>query len=403
MKGRSMELSRNATRIEASITMMLSAKAASMRAEGVDVVSLDVGEPDFDTPQNIKDAAIKAINEGFTKYTPATGIPALKKAICAKFERDNGLKYEPTQVVVTVGGKHAIFDVVMALINPGDEAIIPSPYWVSYADQVKLMGGKPVIVDAKIENGLKITADQLKTAITPKTKFFLINSPSNPSGIVYSKAELQALAGVLLSTDIYIISDEIYEKLIYGNAQHHSIASFSPELKERTVVVNGVSKTYAMTGWRIGYAAGPKKVISIMGNIESQETSNPCSIAQKAALEALTGPQESVETMRKAFDERREYVVSRLNSIKGISCLKPDGAFYAFPDVSSFYGSSSNGKKITNSAELCSYLLEDMKVSCVPGSGFGLDKYIRLSYATSMENLRKALDRMEEGLAKLQK
>jgi aspartate aminotransferase len=391
-----MRLSKNATRIEESITMAITAKAKALKAQGIDVISLSAGEPDFDTPQHIKDAAIRAIEEGFTKYTAATGIPELKKAICEKFYRDNGLEYEPSQIVVTCGAKHAIFDVVMALINEGDEAIIPSPYWVSYADQVKLMGGIPVVIDTLRENGLKLTPEALEEMITPRTKFLLLNSPSNPHGAVYSEWELRALAEVILDAEMFVISDEIYEKIIYGDARHVSIASFGPELKDRTIVVNGVSKSYSMTGWRIGYAAGPKRVMKVIGDIESQETSNPCSISQRAALAGLTGPQECVEEMRQAFEERREYVIGRLNGMEGVTCPVPDGAFYAFPDVSTCYG-----RTIRNSAEMCSYLLEEHRVACVPGSGFGMDDYIRLSYAASMDDLRRGLDRIEEGLKKL--
>ncbi len=395
-----MTLSRRVMGIEESITMAVSAKAKTMRAQGIDVVSMDAGEPDFDTPQHIKEAAIRAIQDGFTKYTVATGIPELKRAICDKLERDSGLKYDPSQVVVGCGAKHTLFDATMALVNEGDEAIIPAPYWVSYADQVKLMGGKPVVVQTRPENGLKMTADELRGALSPRTKFLLLNSPSNPHGAVYSEAELAALARVLANTDAYIISDEIYEKIIYG-VKCHSIAQMGEALKARTILVNGVSKSYAMTGWRIGYAAGPKEVISLMAKLQSQETSNPASISQMAALAALNGPQEGVEQMRRAFEERRDTIVGRLNAIPGITCMKPDGAFYVFPNTSALYGSRYKDRKVQNSLDLCNFLLEEMKVSCVPGSGFGMDGHVRMSYATSMENIRKALDRVEEGVGKL--
>ena len=395
-----MELSRRVMGIEESITMAVSAKAKAMRAQGIDVVSMEAGEPDFDTPQHIKDAAIKAIRDGFTKYTQASGTPELKRAICDKLERDNGLKYDPSQVVVNCGAKHTLFDAVMSVINDGDEAIIPAPYWVSYADQVKLMGGQPVVVVTKPENGLKMTAEELRGAITSRTKVLILNSPTNPHGVVYSKAELSALSKVLASAEIYVISDEIYEKIVYGGPCH-SIAQMDPAVKSRTIVVNGVSKSYSMTGWRIGYAAGPKEVISLMAKVESQETSNPSSISQAAALAALNGPQDSVEEMRKAFQERRDHILERLSAIPGITCMRPEGAFYVFPNTSSFYGSRCGARRIDGSLDLCNYLLEEMNVSCVPGSGFGMDGYIRLSYATSMENIHKALDRIEKGLGRL--
>ena len=395
-----MALSKRVLGIEESVTMAVSAKAKAMRAEGIDVVSMDAGEPDFDTPQYIKDGAIKAIEDGFTKYTQATGIPELKRAICDKLERDNGLKYDPTQVVVNCGAKHTIFDAAMSLINEGDEAIIPAPYWVSYVDQVKLMGGKAVVVETRPENGLKMTPDELRGVISSRTKVLILNSPSNPHGAVYSEDELSGLAEVLADSEVYVISDEIYEKIIYG-VPFFSIAQMGEAMKARTILVNGVSKAYAMTGWRIGYAAGPKEVISLMAKLESQETSNPSSISQAAALTALNGPQGSVEQMRGAFEERRDYIVDRLNGISGISCMKPDGAFYVFPNMSEVYGSHYGDWKVESSLDLCNFLLKEMGVSCVPGSGFGMDGHMRVSYATSMENIRKALDRIEEGVGRL--
>ncbi len=393
-------ISKNIQRIQPSVTLAITAKAKAMKKAGVDVIALSAGEPDFDTPENIKEAAIRAINRGFTKYTPAVGFPELRETICEKFKKENGLLYEPSQVIVSCGGKHSISLAIMALVEEANEVIIPAPYWVSYPEQVKLAGGTPVILEAKKENGLKITPGQLKKALSSRTKLLILNSPSNPSGVVYSDAELKDLAEVVLEAGIYVLSDEIYEKIIYDAAVHHSIAA-QEGMQEQTVVINGVSKSYAMTGWRIGYAAGPQEIIQAMGKIQSQQTSNPCSIAQAAALEALSGPQESVERMREAFDKRRKYIVQRLNSIPGVSCPVPQGAFYVFPDVSTFYGVSVGSSRIDGSVSLCDFLLEEQKVACVPGVGFGADNHIRLSYATSMENIEKAMDRIETGLRKL--
>jgi len=394
-------LSKCVNRIEDSITLAISAKAKAMKAEGQDVVGLSAGEPDFDTPDHIKQAAIKAINDGITKYTPAAGLPALRKAVAEKFAGDNGLSYKPEEVIVGCGAKHSVFVAVMALVDEGDEVIIPTPYWVSYPEMVKVAGGNPLIVETTPESGLKLTPGQLRETLTPKTKVLILNSPSNPSGMVYTGEELEALAEVLADTSVYVISDEIYEKILYDGASHHSIAALDPEVFKRTITINGVSKTYSMTGWRIGYAAGPLEVIKAMGKLQSQETSNPCSISQMAALEAITGPKDCVAMMVKAFDERRRYLVGRLNSMEGVSCVSPQGAFYAFPDFSAHYGKSFNGKPIAGSVDLCSFLLEEMKVAAVPGEGFGADAHLRISYAASLEALEKALDRVEQGLARL--
>lgn len=396
-----MSLSKCVNRIEDSITLAISAKAKAMKAEGIDVVGLSAGEPDFDTPDHIKQAAIKAINDGITKYTPAAGLPALRKAIAEKFKRDNDLSYKPEETIVGCGAKHSVFVAVMALVDESDEAIIPTPYWVSYPEMVKVTGGKPVIVETTAESGLKLTPEQLQEAITPKTKLLILNSPSNPSGMVYTREELETLAEVLAGTSVWVISDEIYEKILYDGATHHSIAALNPEVFKRTVTVNGVSKTYAMTGWRIGYSGGPLEVIKAMGKLQSQETSNPCSISQMATIEALTGPQDCVDMMVKAFDERRRYLVGRLNSMEGVTCVSPQGAFYAFPDFSAHYGKSFNGQRIAGSVDMCKFLLEEMKVAAVPGEGFGADNHLRISYAASLEALEKALDRVEQGLAKL--
>jgi len=396
-----MSVSKCVSRIEQSITLAITAKAKAMKAEGIDVVGMSAGEPDFDTPDNIKQAAVKAINDGITKYTPSSGLPALRKAIADKFEKDNGLNYKPEEIIVNCGAKHSVFLAVMALVDEGDEVIIPTPYWVSYPEMVKVAGGKPVIVETLPENELKLTAEQLRKAITPRTKAWILNSPSNPSGMVYTRDELLELVKVLREAEVYTISDEIYEKILYDGAEHHSIASLDPQVFSRTITINGVSKSYSMTGWRIGYAAGPLEVIKAMGKLQSQETSNPCSISQMATLEALTGPQDSVGRMVKAFNERRIYLVDRLNSMEGVSCVNPKGAFYAFPDFSAHYGKSANGKVISGSVELSNYLLEEMKVGVVPGGGFGADAHLRISYATSMEAIKKALTRIEDGLKAL--
>lgn len=393
-----MQFSRKVQQMEPSVTLAVSAKAKAMRAEGADVVALSAGEPDFDTPQNIKDAAIRAIQEGATKYTPAAGTPELRKAVCAAMERDRGLTYDPAEAIVSCGAKQSLFIATLSLVDEGDEAIVPVPYWVTYPEQVKLAGGRPIILHPQ---DLKITPEELRDAITSRTKLLILNSPSNPSGAVYTKEELEALADVILGTDAWVLADEIYGRILYDGAEHHSIATLRPGMRDRTIVIDGMSKTYAMTGWRIGYAVGPAEAISMMGKIQSQETSNPCSIAQAAALEALTGPQESVGEMVNAFDQRRRYMVDRLNAMDGVSCAMPKGAFYAFPNVSASYGKSVDGIKIEGSVDLCDFLLEEMKVACVPGAGFGSDTNIRLSYATSSENIEKGLDRLEEGLKRL--
>ncbi len=392
-----MPLSHNVQRVQPSVTMQISARAAAMQRAGIDVVSLSAGEPDFDTPQNVKDAGIRAIVEGFTKYTtPGSGIIELKEAICRKFERDNGLVYTTDEVIVNNGAKHSLFLAVAALVNAGDEVIIPTPYWVTYCEQPRIVGGESVIVETQAANGLKLTADEFRAAITPRTRMLFLCSPSNPSGAVYTREELESLAAVAVEHGVYVLSDEIYEKLIYDGAEHHSIAACSSEAKEFSIVVNGVSKAYSMTGWRIGYTGASEEIIAGMNKVQSQEVSHPSSMAQKAAVEALDGPQESVEEMRRAFDARRRYMVERLNAIEGVECALPSGAFYAYPDVSAYYGS-----KVRDSVALCEYLLEEAKVACVPGAGFGTYEHIRLSYATSLDLLEKALDRVEAALSEL--
>ena len=390
-------------RVQPSATMAISAKAAAMRREGIDIIALSAGEPDFDTPQHIKDAAVRALEEGFTKYTmPASGIMELKEAVCAKFSRDNGLEYGTDEVIVNNGAKHSLYLAVAAVLDPGDELIIPTPYWVTFTEQPKLVGGSPAIVETTAASGLKLTPEQLREAITPRSRMVLINSPSNPSGAVYTRVELQALAEVIVDHDLYVLCDEIYEKLVYDGTEHISMASLGDEIKARAIVVNGVSKTYAMTGWRIGYAGGPREVIAAMDKAQSQTISHPSSISQKAAVAALTGPQEAVEQMRLEYDRRRRYMVERLNGLEGVRCALPVGAFYAYPDMSHYFGARTPGGEVVgDSLALCSYLLEEGKVACVPGAGFGTKEHIRLSYATSMANIEQAMDRLEGALARL--
>jgi aspartate aminotransferase len=397
-----MGIAKRAMAIKPSPTLATAAKAKAMKAQGIDVVDFGVGEPDFDTPENVKQAGIKAIQSGFTKYTPAGGTDELKDAVIDKFKKDNDLAYERSQVLISCGAKHSLYNIAEALFDPGDEVIIPAPYWVSYPDQVLLNDATPVIVETTAEEGFTLTAKKLEKAVTKKTKALVLNSPSNPTGLAYDKKTLEEIAAVAVRHQFYVISDEIYEKLLYDGFNHCSIASLGKEIKDLTVVVNGVSKSHAMTGWRIGYAAGPKDVLSAMANIQSQSTSNPCSISQKAAVEALRGPQAFIATMNVEFDKRRRFMVERLNAMKGVTCLMPVGAFYAFPDVSRLFGKSVNGKTIKGSADLAAYLLEDAQVALVSGDAFGAEAYIRLSYATSMENIQKGLDRIEKAFSRLQ-
>ncbi|HLB25748.1 MAG TPA: pyridoxal phosphate-dependent aminotransferase [Nitrospirota bacterium] len=387
--------------IKPSPTLAVDAKAKAMKAEGIDVVGFGAGEPDFDTPDNIKEAAIKAIRDGFTKYTPVPGTDELKDAIIAKLKADNGITYDRAEVIVSTGAKHSLYNIAQALYGPGDEVIIPSPYWVSYPDQVILNDAKPVIVPTTEASGFVLTAEAFEKAITPKTKALILNSPSNPTGLGYDKAALQVIADVAVRHKVYVISDEIYEKITYDGFRHVSIASLGDGIKALTLTVNGLSKSHAMTGWRMGYAAGPKDVIGAMTKVQSQSTSNPCSITQKAAVEALRGPQDFIAVMLAEFDKRRKYIVGRLNSIPGVTCPNPLGAFYAFPRVSSYYGKSFNGKKIAGSSDMAAYLLDEAKVAVVSGDAFGADEYIRLSYATSMATIEKGLDRIEKALGAL--
>ena len=394
-------LSHRAKSLKPSPTLAINAKAKSMQAQGIQVVSFGAGEPDFDTPDNIKKAAKKAINDGFTKYTPVGGIDELKDAIINKFKRDSHITYKRSEILVSCGGKHSFYNLAQAIFDQGDEVIVPAPYWVSYPPMVALAGGTPVIVRTKEQNNFKITPEDLKKAITPKTKALIINSPSNPTGSAYTKKDLEKIAEIAISKDFFVISDEIYEKIVYDGFQFTSIASLSDEMKKKTIIVHGVAKTYAMTGWRIGYTAGSEEVISAMNNIQSQSTSNPTSISQKASVEALAGPQDEVGKMVSAFAERRNYIVDRLNRMPGVSCYKPAGAFYVFPNFSSYYGKSYQGKKIENSTHLADFFLDVARVAVVPGVEFGADPFERLSYATSMEDIEEGMNRIEEALKKL--
>lgn len=394
-------LSERVSKIKPSATLAMDTKAKAMKAEGLDIVNFGAGEPDFDTPDHIKEAAIKAINDGFTKYTPVGGIDALKDAIIAKLKDDNGLDYAREEIIVSCGAKHSLYNIAQALYGPGDEVLIPSPYWVSYPDQVLLSNAVPVFVKTTEADSFMLKPGALEAKITKKTKALILNSPSNPTGCIYARKTLEALADIAIRHNIFVIADEVYEKLVYDGHEHISIASLGKEIKERTIVVNALSKSHAMTGWRIGYAAGPKDVIKAMTNIQSQSTSNPNSIAQKAAVAALTGPQDSVGIMRAEFDKRRRFLVDGLNSIKGIRCLPPTGAFYAFPNVSALYGSKAGQRQINSSLDFALYLLEEAKVALVHGEAFGDDNYIRISYATSMQNIEKALERIKEAVARL--
>jgi aspartate aminotransferase len=396
-----MDLSKRARQLSPSPTLAITAKAAAMRAQGLDVISFGAGEPDFDTPDHIKKAAIDAIDSGFTKYTAVGGIDELKDAIIEKFRRDNGLQYDRSQIIVSCGGKHAIYNLAQALFDRGDEVIIPAPYWVSYPPIVEMAGATPVIVNTSEADGFRISPEQLGEAITPRTKALILNSPCNPTGTAYEKRELEALGEIVLEKGIYVISDEIYEKIVFDNFRFMSIASLNKALGERTIIVHGVSKTYAMTGWRIGYTAGPAELIKVMTSIQSQSTSNPTSIAQKAAVRALSGPQEPVDEMVQVFQQRRDLIVQRLNAIDGVSCFNPQGAFYVFPNFSSWLGRTDETQRLSNSVELADYLLTNAQVALVPGVSFGAEGYERLSFATSTENIEKGLNRIEETLPNL--
>ena len=386
-----LDLSRNVTKVSSSVTLDITSKAKKMAKEGIDVVSFGAGEPDFDTPPDIKKAAIAAIEEGFTKYTPSSGIQELREALARKFKVDNGLDYKVSQIVVSSGAKHSLFNIFQAIINEGDEVLIPSPYWVSYPEMARAVGGIPIYVRTEAKKSFRAQEADIRGSITKRTKALVLNSPSNPTGSVYGLAELKAIARIAVENDFYVISDEIYEKLVYGGIKHISIASLAKDIYERTFVVNGVSKSYSMTGWRIGYAAGPARAMEAISNLQSHATSNPASISQRAALAAVTGDQAFVEKMRIEFEKRRDYMAARVSSIKGLSCIKPEGAFYLFCDISLL------GIK---SVEFANRLLDEAKVAVVPGEAFGDDDFIRFSFATSMENIKKGLDRIESWIEK---
>ncbi|HCE40716.1 pyridoxal phosphate-dependent aminotransferase [Alloalcanivorax profundimaris] len=391
-------LSDRVQRIKPSPTLAITSKAAELRAEGKDIIGLGAGEPDFDTPDHIKQAAIDAINAGKTKYTPVDGTPGLKKAIIEKFKNENGLDYEPGQILVSSGGKQSFFNMALALLNDGDEAIIPAPYWVSYPDMVKVAGGVPVILESDVDSRFKITPEQLEAAITPKTRLFVINSPSNPSGMAYSEEELAALGEVLKKhPDIVVATDDMYEHILWTGKPFVNIVNACPELYDRTVVMNGVSKAYSMTGWRIGYAGGPQKLIAAMKKVQSQSTSNPASISQAAAEAALAGDQQCVKDMVKAFKERHDYVVDALNKLPGVTCAAGDGTFYAFPD---FSGAIAAMDGVESCTDLAAKLLETAEVALVPGSAFGAPGCLRLSFATGMDTLKEAIRRIEQALNK---
>jgi aspartate aminotransferase len=397
----SLTLSKKAMAVKPSSTLAITAKAKEMKANGVDVVGFGAGEPDFNTPDNINEAAIRAINEGFTKYTPASGIMELKQAICDKFKRFNNISYEPSQIVISNGGKHCLTNIFEAILNPGDEVIIPAPYWLSYPEIVKLADGVPVFIRGEKKDGYKVSAEQIKAAITPNTKALVLNTPSNPTGMIYTREELEAIAKVVVEADIYVIADEMYENLLYNGAEHVSIASLGEEIYKRTITCSGVAKGYAMTGWRIGYIGASAELAKVMGSLQSHQTSNPNSIAQKAALEAISGPQDTVEKMRQEFDKRRKYMYDRFCKMPYVSTLEPQGAFYVFVDVTEACEKEYKGEKIETAAKLAEILINDYSVAVVPCADFGFADHIRLSYATSIEQIEKGLDRIEDFLKSL--
>ena len=396
-----MNLSKKANSISPSITLEITGKANELKAQGVNVMSFAAGEPDFNTPRNIIEAAIKAMDDGYTKYTKTSGIVELRKAICKKLHQENDLNYSEEQIVVSTGAKQCLANTFLAILNKGDEVILQNPCWVSYTELIKLADGVPVIVNCDENDGYKLSAKNIEKAVTSKTKAILLNSPHNPTGIVYNKNELEEIAQIAKKYNLIIISDEIYEKLIYDGEEHVSIASLSEDAYERTIVINGLSKTYAMTGWRVGYTASSTKLAKVMSSVQSHMTSNVCSISQYAALEALTGPQESINMMKNACEERRNFMMKKLEGIDEASYIKPKGAFYIMVDITYFIGKSINGIKINNSIEFAKILLEEEKVAVIPGAAFGLENFIRLSYATSMEVIEEGLDRIKSFLGKL--
>ena len=396
-------ISDSLNRIKPSATMVITAKATQLKREGKKVIGLSSGEPDFDTPQHVKQAAIEAINNGYTKYTNIEGIPELRQSIVEKFKKDNDLNYDISNVIVGTGGKQILFNALMSSLNKDDEVIIPAPYWVSYPDMTLLAGGKPIFVDCSSETNFKLTGEALDKVITKNSKWLILNSPSNPTGSCYSISELEEIANVVRKHEnLYVMTDDIYEYIVYDNFKFYTLAQVAPDLKDRILTVNGVSKSYCMTGWRIGYAAGPSLLIKAMIKIQGQSTSNPSSISQYAALAGISGSKEFLDPCLKAFDERRHFVVDKLNSINGISCILPEGAFYAYPNVSGLIGKKTqNGKILNNDAEIVEWLLESAEVAAVPGVAFGLEPYFRVSYATSLEVLKEAMNRIEKAVLTL--
>ena len=389
------KLASRALNVTPSVTLSIDAKAKQMVSQGIDVVGFGVGEPDFDTPVNIADAGVNAIRKGFTRYTPASGTVELRQAICAKLKQDNGLEYGPNDIVVSNGAKHSIYNVLLALIEDGDEVIILAPYWVSYTEMVKMVGGVPVVIEASEADDFKVSLAQLEAARTERTKLLFLNSPSNPTGMVYSREELKTIADFCVKYGIYVMADEIYEKLVYDGAEHVSIASFGPEIKDLTIVVNGMSKAYAMTGWRIGYTACATEMAKAMSSLQSHATSGPNSIAQKASVEALKGPQDTIDMMVSEFSRRRLRMVELINEIPGLSCRTPNGAFYVMANVSGLFGKTLDGEVIKDDVHLATVLLEKAHVAVVPGSAFGSGDFVRLSYATSMEQIEEGLKRIK--------
>jgi aspartate aminotransferase len=387
--------------LKPSATLAITAKAKALKADGIDVIGFGAGEPDFDTPDNVKDEAINAINEGFTKYTVVGGTDELKDSIIDTLKHDHNLSYERSEIIVSCGAKHTIYNITQALFEAGDEIIIPAPYWVSYPDQIMLTGATPVILQTEESNKFKIDPDELKKSINSNTSAIILNYPSNPTGTTYSEDELRVIVDICLENGMTIISDEIYEKILYGNNTHVPVAALSDEAKKSTILVNGVSKSYSMTGWRIGYAAGNKELVSAMSKLQGQSTSNPSSISQMATIEALNGPQGFIKERAQEFQRRKNYIVTRLNSIDGFSCFDPLGAFYVFPSINGFVGKEFNGKKISGSIDFTEFLLEEAKVAVVPGIAFGKENYLRISYATSMKNIEEGMDRIEKSISKL--
>lgn len=396
-----MELSRKSQRIEASVTLAITAKAKEMKENGIDVISFGAGEPDFNTPENIINAAIKAMQEGNTKYTSVNGILPLREAICKKFKEDNGLIYKPSQIVVSTGAKQSLANVFLAILNPGDEVIVPNPYWVSYPELIRLADGKAVFVESNETYSYKFTKENLEKVVTEKTKAIILNTPNNPTGTIYNREELIQIAEFAKKHDLIIVSDEMYEKLIYDGESHVSIASVSDDAYERTIVINGLSKSYAMTGWRLGYCGATEKIAKLMTNIQSHMTSNVCSITQYAAIEALNGPQDKVKEMIAEFEKRRNYMANTLEEMNNLSIIKPQGAFYIMINIDKCLGKEINGEKINDSMDFSAKLLEDEKVAVIPGKAFGLDNYVRVSYATSMELIEKGLERINKFVNKL--